>query len=74
MKLVHIDPTKHFGEARADRIRTACGIIPHWWFTAVAKEGPEADAKTLYDALVEQYPFYMGPMEGATVDLSLIHI
>ena len=63
--MIKIDPTGHFKNADPAIIKDACGVLPMWAAAALSKE--DLSAAQVYDTMVSMYPFYMGPMEGATI-------
>ena len=64
---VKVDPTSHFKGVPQSRLVEALGIVPSFVAYA-AVEAPEATARAVLDAMAEVYGFYMGDMEGGSVD------
>jgi hypothetical protein len=62
-----VDPTSHFKGVPQSRLVEALGIVPSFVAYA-AVEAPEVTARAVLDAMAEAYGFYMGDMEGGTVD------
>ena len=63
----HLDPTNHHEGVPDSRLIEALGIVPSFVAYA-AVEHTEATARAILDAMAEAYGFYMGDMEGGTVD------
>jgi hypothetical protein len=64
---VKVDPTSHFKGVPQARLLGALGIVPSFVAYA-ANVAPETTARAMMDAMGEAYGFYMGDMEGGTVD------
>lgn len=69
-----LDPTKHFSDAKTERLTAALGILPHLFNEAEATVGG-TDARYLYDAAVALYGFgdYAEAFQGGTVDAAGIY-
>ena len=64
---VKVDPTGQYKKVPKQRLVDALGIVPSF-VSYAAVEAPEATARAVLDAMAEAYGFYMGDMEGGTVD------
>lgn len=61
--IVKLDPTGAYQGVAQENIIRALGILPQWAAEAM-QEGAEGGFK---DALINNYPFYMGDMTGGTM-------
>ena len=63
MMNMKVDPLNHYRlqGATVDELLGTCGILPHWAVTA----SPEGD--NFKEAMIKNYSFYFGPMEGGTL-------
>jgi len=64
---VKVDPTGQYKNVARHRLVDALGIVPSF-VSYAAVEATEPTARAVLDAMAEAYGFYMGDMEGGTVD------
>ena len=64
-----VDPTGHYGDKKVPtkRLLDALGIVPAFVIEA-AMALEEATPRSVMDAMGDVYGFYLGDMEGGTVD------
>lgn len=59
--IMTIDPNKKFTDAKVGRLIGALGIIPIWIEQGISK------GLSIQNAIIAEYPYYMGPLEGVTI-------
>ena len=64
-----LDPTGHFSGRNVPpkKLVEALGIVPYFVLSA-AEDAQEPTARAVLDIMAEAYGFYLGDMEGGTVD------
>lgn len=78
---ISLDPTGHYTDGLADskreamerRLVMALGIVPQFVLEAVEKLEAPLTVESFYKALCSEYQYYLGPMEGGTVDASGVY-
>ena len=73
---ITIDPTGHYtSKLKGDKLKAmerrlvmALGIVPQFVNEAFEKMEEPPTVESFYKAVCDEYQFYMGPMEGGTID------